>query len=152
MLNDLIKKLEAKDTSANKTTSQTYLKKDSVVVVKTEEDTYTEDWTDDGEHDDGEEGDKIYGGTINGITNSTSLEFQVSVTDNFGYNSIKPCDPVEFSLVPSTDPDLFINEFMASNDSAFADEFGEYDDWVELYNGEDVPVWLGDKFLFQSSR
>ncbi len=102
---------------------------------------------DDGEHDDGEEGDKIYGGTISGITNSTSLEFQVSVTDNFGYNSIKPCDPVELNLFPSTDPELYINEFMASNDGAFADEFGEYDDWIELFNGDDIPVWLGDKFL-----
>jgi hypothetical protein len=102
---------------------------------------------DDGEHNDGEEGDKIYGGTISGITNSTSIEFQVSVTDNFGYNSIKPCDPLELNLFPSTDPELYINEFMASNDGAFADEFGEYDDWIELFNGDDVPVWLGDKSL-----
>ena len=29
---------------------------------------------------------------------------------------------------------LFINEVMASNTTACADSFGEYDDWVELYN------------------
>jgi len=29
---------------------------------------------------------------------------------------------------------VVINEFMASNDTTIADEHGEYDDWVELYN------------------
>jgi len=29
---------------------------------------------------------------------------------------------------------LFINEFMASNTSSIHDEFGEYDDWIEIYN------------------
>ena len=30
--------------------------------------------------------------------------------------------------------DVVINEFMASNSNTIADELGEYDDWVELYN------------------
>jgi len=29
---------------------------------------------------------------------------------------------------------LFINEFMASNSKTIADEAGEYDDWIEIYN------------------
>ena len=29
---------------------------------------------------------------------------------------------------------LVINEFMASNDTTIADGFGEYDDWIEIYN------------------
>jgi hypothetical protein len=29
---------------------------------------------------------------------------------------------------------LFINEFMADNETTICDEFGEYDDWVEIYN------------------
>jgi hypothetical protein len=102
---------------------------------------------DDGEHDDKQAGDKIYGGMISGITSNTYLEFQVSAVDNFGYTSLKPCEPVLISLVPSLNPELFINEFMASNDSAIADEYGEYDDWIELYNGDNISVWLGDKYL-----
>jgi hypothetical protein len=53
VVNDLIKKLEEKDTSSNKVAAETYLKKDSVVVsdVQNKEEEYTEDWTDDGEHD-----------------------------------------------------------------------------------------------------
>ena len=35
--------------------------------------------------------------------------------------------------------DLIINEILAGNTSVNKDEFGEYDDWIELYNfGEDT--------------
>lgn len=37
---------------------------------------------------------------------------------------------------------LFINEFMASNRSTIADENGDYDDWVELYNATDSVLRL----------
>ena len=42
---------------------------------------------------------------------------------------------------------LFINEFMASNDSAYADEYGEYDDWIEIYNANDYPVDIGGMYI-----
>lgn len=42
---------------------------------------------------------------------------------------------------------LFINEFMASNDTAYADEFGEYDDWIEIYNANDFPVNIGGMYI-----
>ena len=44
-------------------------------------------------------------------------------------------------------PFLYINEFMASNNSAYADEYGEFDDWIEVYNAYETPVWLGNKYL-----
>ena len=42
---------------------------------------------------------------------------------------------------------LYINEFMASNDAAFADENGEYDDWIEIYNANDYPVNIGGMYI-----
>lgn len=42
---------------------------------------------------------------------------------------------------------LFINEFMASNASVAADENGEYDDWIELYNASDKAVSLSGLYL-----
>jgi len=33
-------------------------------------------------------------------------------------------------------PLLFINEFMGSNDTTIVDNFGEADDWIEIYNGD----------------
>ena len=50
-------------------------------------------------------------------------------------------------LAQSTAPKLYINEFMASNDTAYADENGEYDDWIEIYNDEDIPVHLGGMYI-----
>ncbi len=37
---------------------------------------------------------------------------------------------------------LFINEFMASNQTTIADEVGDYDDWIEIYNAGDSVINL----------
>lgn len=37
-------------------------------------------------------------------------------------------------------PNLFINELQASNSMTIADEFGEFDDWFEIYNPGFIPV------------
>ncbi len=44
-------------------------------------------------------------------------------------------------------PKLYINEFLASNDSLFADNFGEYDDWLEIYNGDSESINLKGFYL-----
>lgn len=49
------------------------------------------------------------------------------------------CDPFFGKLV--------INEVMASNNSAIADELGEYDDFVEIFNTTDAPISLSGYFL-----
>jgi hypothetical protein len=53
-------------------------------------------------------------------------------------------------MATTTNPtvgDLVINEFMASNSTTQADQDGEYDDWVELFNNSDSPIDLGGYFL-----
>ncbi len=42
---------------------------------------------------------------------------------------------------------LFINEFMASNDTAVADENGEFDDWIEIYNAGSESVDIGGMYI-----
>ena len=42
---------------------------------------------------------------------------------------------------------LYINEFLASNDSCLADEYGEYDDWIEIYNPGSTPVDIGGMYI-----
>lgn len=42
---------------------------------------------------------------------------------------------------------LFINEFLASNDSCCADEFGGYDDWLEIYNAGTESVDIGGMYI-----
>ena len=47
---------------------------------------------------------------------------------------------------------LVINEIMASNVSAIADQSGEYDDWVELYNGNNFSLNLNGYYLSDSEN
>ncbi len=42
---------------------------------------------------------------------------------------------------------LFINELMADNVSTIADEAGEYEDWIEIYNGGPFAVDLDGMFM-----
>ncbi len=48
------------------------------------------------------------------------------------------CNKNEGGPVPPEEPptsSIVVNEFMARNDTTLADEFGQYDDWIELWNG-----------------
>lgn len=42
---------------------------------------------------------------------------------------------------------LFINEWMAVNNTTVADNAGEYDDWIEIYNGGNIPIDLAGYYL-----
>ena len=42
---------------------------------------------------------------------------------------------------------VYINEFLASNATTNTDEYGEYDDWIELYNAGNLPVNLGGLYI-----
>ncbi|OAV45626.1 lamin tail domain-containing protein [Lewinella sp. 4G2] len=42
----------------------------------------------------------------------------------------------------SAQPAVAINEFVASNDASAADEAGEFDDWIELYNNTSAAIDL----------
>ena len=48
---------------------------------------------------------------------------------------------------PVSPPPIRINEFMADNDGVVADELGEYDDVLELYNAGTTSVDLGGMYL-----
>jgi len=42
---------------------------------------------------------------------------------------------------------LYLNEFMASNSQTIADELGEYDDWIEIFNKRSGPLNLRGFYL-----
>jgi hypothetical protein len=91
---------------------------------------------DDGQHNDGAADDNVYGAEIaieSAITeyyiyaeNSTIGKFSPTNAEHEFY-SIK-------SAVETAEGDIVINEFLASNDFTIADQDGDYDDWVEVYN------------------
>ncbi|MDP2423231.1 MAG: CotH kinase family protein [Bacteroidales bacterium] len=102
---------------------------------------------DDGVHGDGAPNDKTFGFMLEGLAANTLFEFRVRYNDSNNNMSLKPCDPVSWLITHPSGIQLFINEFMASNSNVLADEYGEYDDWIEIYNAGSASIWLGDKYL-----
>ncbi len=47
---------------------------------------------------------------------------------------------------------LVINEIMPKNSSTATDEYGEYDDWVEIYNGTGEALNIGGYFLSDNHK
>jgi hypothetical protein len=57
-----------------------------------------------------------------------------------------PCDGRVLFLTESNSQ-IFINEVMTDNASVIADENGQFDDWIELWNAGGSPISLNGKFL-----
>jgi len=102
---------------------------------------------DDGLHHDIFPGDKVYGISIDNLPVNTTIDFQVHAQDNNNNFSLMPCEQIRIEVLESLHPLLFINEFMADNLSTIPDGFGEFDDWFEIFNGDDESIWLGDKYV-----
>lgn len=102
---------------------------------------------DDGQHADGIADDGIYGFTFNPIGSNSTFRYIVQSTDESGALAQYPVCGFNEILIGSTDVPLTINEFMASNDFSILDQFGEADDWVEIFSLSDVPLYLGNYFF-----
>ncbi|MBU2650492.1 MAG: CotH kinase family protein [Bacteroidetes bacterium] len=102
---------------------------------------------DDGLHHDFEAGDGIFGASAGVFTSEAQIGVNIRCTDDMGNISYLYCEPRNILVGSPVIPELFINEFMASNATTIADEYGEFDDWVEIYNAGTEPVWLGNLFL-----
>ena len=99
---------------------------------------------DDGMHGDGTAGDGIYGAIINVDARDVQYYFYAENMDA-GIFSPERAEK-EFHQLPVVGG-LVINEIMAGNVSAVADQNGEYDDWVELYNGNNFSLNLNGYYL-----
>jgi hypothetical protein len=67
--------------------------------------------------------------------------------DNWDYFASGTATPGNSNGSGSATEGLFINEFMADNDGFIQDNFGEYDDWIEIYNAGPNTVNLGGMYL-----
>jgi hypothetical protein len=93
------------------------------------------------------EGDGRFSVTLSGVRDEDPVTFQVLASGGNGVTSLLPCKPVMIAPVAGETPLLFINEFMADNEEVVSDENGSYGDWIEIFNGGDEPVSLGDLYL-----
>ena len=81
------------------------------------------------------------------IPDAAGVRYQLMATDESGKVTVLPCDLKFITPVAGDTPLLFINEFMADNEETVADEHGKYSDWIEIFNGDDEAVYLGDLYL-----
>lgn len=91
---------------------------------------------DDGAHNDGAMGDGIYGVEL--AINDKDTEYYIYAENaTIGMFSPRRAE-YEYHTINAMSGlvtgDIVINEFMASNDITMADQDGDFDDWIELYN------------------
>lgn len=102
---------------------------------------------DDGQHQDGAAGDQIFGAVIPAPGEAGTFSYYVSAIDSEQATNRFPLCESFSAEVLNTSVALYINEFQADNESTITDEFGEYEDWIELYNDGTTPIDLSDYFL-----
>ncbi len=110
---------------------------------------------DDGLHHDGAAQDGYFGNVLPGMTAGSWVRFYIEAAAN------NPAKSVSYSPVGAehdvylfqvqaklaSNPNLVINELMASNDMTAMDEVGEYEDWIELYNKGTVDLDISGYYL-----
>jgi hypothetical protein len=105
---------------------------------------------DDGQHNDGTAADGQYGASIPPLTAATYGRYYIeAIATNAAATTTYEPKGAEHDVflyqvnnTSSLAGDLVINEFMASNDTTQADQDGEFEDWIELYNNTNVAVSL----------
>ena len=102
---------------------------------------------DDGNNNDGLSGDLTYGVKISNIGNQTQY-YIYAENDSSGLFSPKRA-AYEFyeHVLPINNGDIVINELMAINDNLVQSEYGEFADWIELYNNTNSTITTNDLFI-----
>jgi hypothetical protein len=78
-------------------------------------------------------------------TNITNPDTVVVISSDTSFTAVFEKDP---DFVPFHH--LYINELSASNANNIADEYGEYDDWFEIYNPNNFPVDIDNYYVTDS--
>jgi len=83
---------------------------------------------------------------INLPNGADNLQYNISVSGTEGLSRNAFCESRTITLNQNA-PTLVINEVMSSNSSTIADEHGDFDDWIELYNYGSAPINLSGLYL-----
>jgi len=105
---------------------------------------------DDGMHNDGAANDNVYAASF--TFTSSFAEYYVVGLNNAAASFMPERAEFEFytlesSLQTPAPGEVVINEFIAKNNSGFLSEYGEYADWIELYNNTNEPLGLFGLYL-----
>ncbi len=98
---------------------------------------------DDGNHNDGSASDGIYGVSVTAGT--ADIHYYIYAENATSAAYMPPRAEFDDSVLTVATPTVSavkINEFMADNVSAVADQNGEFEDWIELHNPTSAPISL----------
>lgn len=108
---------------------------------------------DDGQVNDGLANDEKFGINIGPFSAGSQIEYYIEAEDNSSHLSRFPRQGFKTIFIEGTSSiSLVINEFMAKNSNVVSDQNGNFDDWIELLNVGNSPVFLGDKFLSDNAN
>ena len=105
---------------------------------------------DDGLHNDGIAGDSIYGASI--LMNGINVEYYFMADNGMAVSFLPARAEHEFfnftckKELPKAG-DIVINEVLANNNNLQKDEYGQREDWIELYNNSDAVMDLSNYYL-----
>lgn len=110
---------------------------------------------DDGAHHDGAAGDGIYGGMVPAFAAGSWVRCYVEALANNTAKSAAYWPEgaehdvfiYQVQLGSAAGNGVVINELMASNTATVADDAGEFDDWIELYNTSTQNIDLSGYYL-----
>ena len=120
----------------------------AVVEYKAVGNSYEVPLKDNGMCYDGMAGDNIYGAIIPPMPAGALVEYFVRVTHEKGITFKPSGSSLSYTVQGiAAVPTIVINEFLAVNHTICLDDFGEYEDWIELYNSGTAPVDIGGLFI-----
>ena len=99
---------------------------------------------DDGAHNDGAAGDGVFG--VNKVVSSAGFQYYF-YAENADAAAFFPQRAANEFFTISVSGSLVINEFLADNETIIADQDGDYDDWVEIYNNDTEAINLSGYYL-----
>ncbi|AHM63562.1 hypothetical protein D770_26595 [Flammeovirgaceae bacterium 311] len=98
-------------------------------------------------------GEGVYEATIPKLNGPGTISYYVEVSNGQTVSArfpiTAPQEPLQYLITTDELPQLFINEFMAANQSCCTDPAGEeeHDDWIEIYNGGSQAVNLAGMYI-----
>ncbi len=75
-----------------------------------------------------------------------SLDLPVSQADSWQHSLVDGGTPGKANVRPLL-ADIYINELVSKYGTSYADEFGNYSDWIEIYNANSFPVYLNTLYI-----
>jgi hypothetical protein len=108
--------------------------------------------TDDGTQNDGAANDGIYGAELTNIGNS--IQYYIYAENDEAGRFSPERAAYEFHLLQGEveEGEVVLNEVLAKNTDGTADEGGDLDDWIELYNTTDFSISMTGLYLSDNAE